>query len=258
MPLFSFYSLTYEMGKLRFIVQEINGEIVHDFVFELLRSIEYQRWRGEDVQLRATSLEKLELHGDKEFTPVGTIEFVREFIRKVLGYTGPDPLVPINVPQALCKEDVFTGTGEEIKAKFRGGHAFYVKSMTELKSSLNGPYSGADVDRLEDSGLYQVRPLRNILSEWRVMVRSGQVLGCHNYSGDPLVFPDREVIEKMIQDYKNCPPEYSMDVMVTEETGTECLEVHEFYSLGLYGFSNYATLPFLFNRAFYRIKQRLV
>jgi hypothetical protein len=76
----------------------------------------------------------------------------------------------------------------------------------------------------------------DIHAEFRVYIIDGEIVSIENYNGDPLVFPDINLIKKANLIYsiqKDYPRSYSMDVMVTDR-GTSIIEIHNFTSLGLY------------------------
>lgn len=74
-------------------------------------------------------------------------------------------------------------------------------------------------------------------------------MGLQNYSGEFTKFPSVNKINAMIKHYKSAPIAYTLDVGVNDN-GTFVIEVHDFFSCGLYGFSNYAILPNMYYRWF--------
>ena len=76
------------------------------------------------------------------------------------------------------------------------------------------------------------------------------------YSGELNYFPDIKEIENMIKDYgKEAPPAYTIDVGVNDD-GTFLIEIHDFFSCGLYGFADYKNLPLMFITVHYEILKR--
>ena len=55
----------------------------------------------------------------------------------------------------------------------------------------------------------------------------------------------------MIDSYKSQPVAFTLDVAVDGDDNTVVIEVHDFFSCGLYGFSEYKILPFMFSNWFY-------
>ena len=58
----------------------------------------------------------------------------------------------------------------------------------------------------------------------------------------------------MIKDYKDSPLSYTLDVGINNN-GTFIIEVHPFVSCGLYGFSDYRILCYMFENGFNYIKR---
>ena len=51
---------------------------------------------------------------------------------------------------------------------------------------------------------------------------------------------------------------YTLDFSISKEHGTFVLEAHRFYSCGLYGFSDYQILPWMFIRTWNGITKNTV
>ena len=76
----------------------------------------------------------------------------------------------------------------------------------------------------------------DVISEYRVYVLQKKIECMCAFAGDPLVYPDAELIKKavrMINSQPDSPKSYSLDLMVTPR-GTAVTEVHNFLSVGLY------------------------
>ncbi len=72
----------------------------------------------------------------------------------------------------------------------------------------------------------------NFLSEWRVFVIRGKAAGTTLHSGDPLLFPNGQVIRQALGAYSMPPDGYSADFGVTDDGRTLLIEINEGYSLG--------------------------
>src|SRR5690606_4461623 len=99
-------------------------------------------------------------------------------------------------------------------------------------------------------GNYQISDIIEIESEWRAFIYNKNLVGLQNYSGRFDVFPDVEKIKAMINHYKSQPIAFTLDVAVSCDK-TVIIEVHDFFSCGLYGFSEHKYLPFMFSRWFH-------
>lgn len=72
----------------------------------------------------------------------------------------------------------------------------------------------------------------NFVSEWRVFVVRGRVVGTTLHSGDPLVFPNSQIIRQTLAAYSMPPDGYSADFGVADDGRTLLVEINEGYSLG--------------------------
>ena len=231
---------------MRFLIQTIDGEVVHDFSFTLIEAIRYQKWLGRDMSYEFYNMwtpeERFGWDRPRGMIPVGTIEFVLSYYSEV-EMKDINLIRPINLPECfnprVCKIKDFDGKEPE----------YHIKSTTKFKDPMNGIRTLEEIKSLPPESMWQISELEFILSEYRVFVRDGVILGCHFYSGeDPLIFPDGEEIKRMVKTYTNAPSAYTLDVMVTLERKTKPIEVHEFFSCGLYGFADLKNLPWMFIR----------
>ena len=130
---------------------------------------------------------------------------------------------------------------------------------------INGSHRFMDIydQNKIPNGNYQISEYIDIVSEYRCFIYNDKIVGIQYYSGEFEVFPDvsrlYDFIEKYNYDYGegNAPQAYTLDILVDFEGNTYVMECHEFFSCGLYGFSDYMVLPYMFVRTFNRIKERL-
>lgn len=100
------------------------------------------------------------------------------------------------------------------------------------------------VDYDDDTPVF-VSDVVSFLSEHRVYVNQTNhwnqhgILGCRNYEGHPLIFPDRETVENIVSAFnENGPIAYAVDVGVIrrgDELKTVVVEVNDATCLGNYG-----------------------
>lgn len=234
-----------------------------DFSYELVNQIKGDSRVREDFDYGLYSnLDALfELSETEEFKgaikdciPVGSVDFVHSFIDRVYGFT-PSPLyIPDELKSYLGRYVHFYCDVNFIDKLIRSG-AQFVKTANHVKG-YNDIIS--DVRELEEykkdyaTELYHSSGVIDIESEWRVFVHRGKVLDCRNYSGDPMVFPNRWMVESMVEDFKSAPIAYTLDVAVTSGGDTVVIETHRFYSCGTYGFSS-PKLPYMLSQAFFEI-----
>ena len=215
----------------RFYLQTIHGEVVHDFVFTLIEAIKYYDW------FDTGRYEACFQEPRKSGIPVGSVEFVCDWLKKY-GYPVPEPR---NVPIEL-----FPFAGREILNGIEStqfNKDCFIKSNDLIKSSVNGVLKNGII---LPPGNYQFSSLVDFTSECRAFVWRGSLVGLQNYSGEFTVFPNVQVIHNMIAAYKSAPCAYTLDVGI-KNTGETCVvEVHDFFSCGLYGFADLQLLPLMF------------
>lgn len=260
---------------MNFLVQKINGKLVHDFAFELTQAKEFYDWLGkEKMEITYFNTDGALVDGNifnsigfpDNFIPVGSVEFVSAYLKKFY----PDSesmLEPLNVPESLfqfanrvianvrCDDDMKMFDEHRTDKDFP---TLYRKSLTKIKDPANGIFNP---DFSSGVG-FQVSTPTNIQSEWRVFVFHDTVQHVSNYCGDPLLFPDPVEIGKMVDAYRDhAPAAYTLDVGVglkEYEDGkrmeTFVIEVHRFFSCGLYGFSHHQRIPKMFSQTWYEMK----
>lgn len=225
-----------------FLIQIVDNEIIHDFSFHLKEAIKYNNWFFNEKKydyILCEHFEEITL-GDKEkYIPIGSINFVLNFYKIYFDIN----LQPINIPLDLYRDKYLKRnviTNSEIKIENPDKIVFAksldkFKDFTELIKIKNLPLNKKLLisDEIE------------ILSEWRIFVFNKKMVDIKNYSGDFKCFPNINIIEQMINDYKDCPKSYTLDIAITP-TDTVLIEVHQFFSCGLYGFNDYSILPKMF------------
>ena len=235
---------------MTFLIQTVNNEIVHDFSFQLIDAIKYNNWYRDkkiyDYILLNNVPNAIDLDMSFDnYIPIGTVEFVHEFIKKYYTFV-PKPL---NVPEELFKyadREIFNGNEKDIK------NGYFIKSNDIIKSETNRLFIHPSSTWFI-KGNYQISEKIEILSEWRAFVYYNKLVGLQNYSGDFTIFPNIQRLNNMIKDYKNSPTAYTLDVGIKDNLDTVIIECHEFYSCGLYGFSDNKILPQMFSIAFNEI-----
>lgn len=224
------------------VLKEIlnRGHLVHEYKYISIEDIPF-----------------LNQHVRKEIIPIGSINFVRAWLKRMHGI---EKMTPIEIPEVL-REKKYLCRGYKIvpKDELPDNGSYFIKHADTLKLFSNiGEMPDKDI--LPD-GHYVLSEIKMIVSEWRVMVMDDEILGIQFYNGDPLIFPSRrEVIKirEMVLKYmfdKERPRAYSMDVAVINDQGMKhghdlmLIEVHPFVSLGLYGFYS-EKLPWMYQFGF--------
>ena len=245
---------------MKFLIQKCNGKITHDFSFTLLESIRFKNWLTNSNDIKVKYLDYFEttdpdniyplqwkpMH--RHYVPVGSVEFVSEFLSHFYGLTPK----PINVPEELfgfVNRGIFNGPHYDMDDIL---DKRFVKSNDHIKGFKEVIDNTYDLPE----GNYQFSELIDIDSEWHCFVYKGKLVGLQNYSGDFTMFPNISHIEMMIKDYKSAPIAYTLDVGVFNYCDTFVIECHDFFSCGLYGFSDHAIYPNMLTNWFWQYIQK--
>lgn len=260
----------------KFLVQvEEDGSPSYDFCFGMMVAERYFKWSHNrenlDIILSQTGDKKLENPND--YIPVGSVEFVEDFVKANYGENAVRELKPM-YPEFF--NDFYLGDmklGNAYKAAEAiskdPSAALHVKSATRIKDENNGSYGPSYILGMKDiynkdNGWY-VGSCIYPKSEWRVFVNDGIILGIKNYNGSPWILPNEEVVKRLVDGYcesiKYKTEEsntFVLDVGVSPIDGaTKVVEIHEFYSCGLYGFDLYERLPYMFSKQWFHILNRI-
>ena len=160
--------------------------------------------------------------------PIGDLDFVRAALCHALNRDAN--MTPIEIPDPLlpfCGRKYVRLKGKDIiGTQYADPEKYFIKDITELKH-WNSLMQMTDVsDQIDPRRKYSVSAKILILSEYRVFVCRGHVLGVQNYLGDLLAFPSSGTIRAMIKAYDtiNHPKSYTLDIAVTAKSETVPLE----------------------------------
>lgn len=231
---------------MKFLVQKINNEIVHDFSFTLIEAIKYRNWYNNSDEDKIIYTNDVKPCFIECAVPVGSVEFVSYYLKTYFNKNTK----PINVPEELyffADRKIIVGNEDFYRIE-----QCFAKSHDRIKR-----FSGIiNRDYKLEPGEYQFSDIINIDSEWRCFVFENKLVGLQNYSGDFTKFPNLITIEQMISIYsKIAPVAYTLDIGINHlndnrTNNTFVIEVHDFFSCGLYGFSDLKLLPLMFYRWF--------
>lgn len=170
--------------------------------------------------------------------PLSSVEHTREWLMRVHHVE----MTPIEIPLELQKYNpgYQVMQGADLIYANPPGYKYFIKRIDEFKSwnSNQHPYEDDLTPYIKEDGVYVVSPKHTIYSEWRLFVYY-DIIQCSNYSGNPMMFPDLNIIERIRYDYLKIPHPraYTIDIAVTD-IGTILLEIHPFIACGLYGFQD--------------------
>lgn len=231
-----------------FLLQlEDDGFLAEDTVgvYERLKEHRWLYGNQSSFRFQFSKITDLPAPAGNTVIPVGSIEFVEKALGKSMHpICVPDDLVGTKFLRRRVKT---VHSREEIVHLYElwGQEKLFVKSASVLKADFTDIYKVNDIKRLPQSPSYFVSEPISIESEWRCFVYRGEVQGVQYYSGDFFRYPDRKSIEEIVAGYKNAPEAYTADIAVIADGQTVLIEVHNFVSCGLYGFSRAVTLRML-------------
>lgn len=265
---------------MKFVLQ--NRFPFFDFQYELYHQKEYYDWlnigKSKDMQTEFIICTEKELKNVlpdadlKEWCPVGSVEFCVDWYKRVWGKT---PL-PKNVPDELFKmcdrKIVNMGTSPDWARRIPSpdGPMFdkieyfptirtdkiFRKDTKTIKSCWNEIIKKDDNMRFYDGdhrfrNHFQVSEVMDdISSEWRCFIYKNQLIDMKCYSGDFFAVPNKDYIIECINTYsEKAPVAYTLDICTRKEHHNEVIEVHDFFSCGMYGFSD-SQYPFMLWRWF--------
>lgn len=235
---------------MNFLLQKGSG--VLDLDIEILRQeLIKQRWNHKYRDVKLCYMDEFDNLDD--WIPVGTIEFLKTWLKLTKGI---NQMNPIEIPIVL-RTDEFLKRDYKIIPKdqlpMRG--YYFTKYVSELKyfthigeiESLH--FCDPNKEPLLKKGLYQLSEVVDIQAEYRIFVHHDKIVAINYYDGHPDIFPDTSLIKKAISMYmqdETRPKAYTMDVIVIKDRGTALLEIHPWVSVGLYGYMFGSCLPYCY------------
>lgn len=255
---------------MKFLLQQ---GVLLDFVFAIQKAKEWWDWWKPNEGI----VEFVDSGCSKNICPIGSLEFCLDYYKN-LGIT----LEPINVPENLFGYAIEASNGsrkipsfpdwiKELEAlslsrgkdkdyflDWNWANGFYLKSETKFKYPGNGVYGtirGFIESRYYDpNDRYQLTNVDPALSdEWRYFVFDGEVVGCKCYMPDDIMSPKVPDKDWVMDKVKRIDlPAFTLDVAMgrlPRRATPRIVEVHDFFSCGLYGFDDYKVLPYMFYRS---------
>ncbi len=150
-------------------------------------------------------------------------------------------LTPLDYPEELqpyLGRKIWQSTLFTITSHTDGWHVF-VKPVYDVKR-----FSGTVLDKSEDiiklgGGLEDIpvwcSEKVHFLSEWRLWVLHGQIVGLNPYKGRWDLFPDCAVLRRAVKDFTKSPCGYALDFGITDDGRTLLVEASDGYVLHSFG-----------------------
>ncbi len=111
-------------------------------------------------------------------------------------------------------------------------NSFFIKPFTGDKT-----FTGYVVKSIMD--IFKLRNIPDefeiLLSEYRVFIIDGEIIGCKNYTGDFEVLPDFKLIRQAVDSYKDQKKAYSLDFGIMSTGETALIEINDAFGIAPYG-----------------------
>jgi hypothetical protein len=239
-----------DQPKLKFVIQTVDGKILpNDFCYELLNSITYLEFKNNKKITEIIYADISDLgDGLADYCPVGSVSFVNKWFKII----HDAKIKPMWIPKELdkfCHRKLWRSlTYNRVLELFDDDEELFIKGADMYKHLFGADFfTKKEFEReynacsVEFIALFQVSEVMpDIVSEWRVFVDKGEFLDARFYSGDTFITPNKSTIVEMIEALRgNSPIAYTMDVCVLSTGSTQIIGCHDFYSCGLYGFTDY-------------------
>ncbi|MBX7193892.1 MAG: ATP-grasp domain-containing protein [Sandaracinaceae bacterium] len=174
---------------------------------------------------------------------VGDIDVVERALAQLGREAPPDRSYPEELWPFLHRR-VWPSTLEEVRTRVSESHAgaVFVKPRDRLKRFSGRVVSDASslAPLAGHSGrtpVWCAEPV-SFVSEHRVYVIDGAIVGVHGYAGEGVAAPDRDVIARALaawRDSGRAPRGYGADFGVLTDGRTALVELNDGYGLGNYG-----------------------
>lgn len=214
-----------------------NSEIIQDFCFFAKQSAKYKnQLHYHEYNIEYKPINNLTIE-DKYSIPIGCIQFIHKWfeLNEI-----PIPK-PINIPFELnnyffLNRNIRYGTINDIT-----NFPVFIKPNNDIKLFTGDVFENKGQFKL----ISELKPDTELLisdailieSEWRGFIYNKKLVGIKHYLGDFTLCPNFKFIEQIIKSYENSPISYSINIGIND-TDNFLIEIHDFYSVGLYGFND--------------------
>lgn len=185
--------------------------------------------------IEVDDIEQIEILEDHVF--LGSIQFIHRALEK-LQIAIPSALDYPSELNSFLGRRIWESTINEI-ANSPENWGVFVKPKG-LSKKFTGRFIGNTRDLIGCGDQHMNTPVwvsepKKFITEWRVFVRYGNVVGVRSYKGDWRYNYDSNIIGKAVVEYKTAPAGYSLDFGLTDKGEFLLVEANDGYSLGNYG-----------------------
>lgn len=220
----------------RAYIQKRNGEFVNDTAFTF--------WYGctqlgiETIPFTKEEFEGLDIREDTVVH--GYIGVVRRAFTRVGAKQPTMDEGPPEEIRAFYGRNMWTMTMKDVRENIHEGRHVFIKPLKQQKAFDGHVTSGAIRDLIRTAGIPDdVEVLASdpveFVSEYRLFIHNGILMGSRPYRGDFTKGIDFEVAYKILEAFKSQPVAFSLDMGLTSDGRTLPVEVNDAFSLGCYG-----------------------
>lgn len=174
---------------------------------------------------------------------VGGIRYARQGMDR-LGIAVPDL---DSIPEALMPyagRRIWQSTMAEARRLAGNGSAIFVKPLPDRLKLFTGTLLSSFADLIPTAHIADEEPVIcadpvEFVTEYRGFVLHCDLIDLRPYRGDPLRFPNPQVIRAALaaQSQAGAPSAYALDFGVTAQGKTLVVEINDGYAVGAYGLS---------------------
>lgn len=199
--------------------------------------IGFDKLGEETILFSPEDFDELNFNSDEDIV-VGGIGYANRAMRKM----GLVPPQLDDIPEPLLTfagRRVWKTTIKTARQQIQDGAQFFVKPSSEDQKLFDGCVWSCFRDLIptahipDDTVVACAEPV-NFIAEYRGFILHGDLINLRPYRGDPLVFPNPDVVRKAMAAYPG-PTAFSMDFGVTDTGETLVVEINDSYALGAYG-----------------------
>ena len=180
----------------------------------------------------------------------GTFTLLR--ILDLFGIKRPETYNQYQCLPTYCNRAITSSNLGIARKKIQNQESFFIKPYEDTKL-FTGFVATNEIDfiklqRLPNDTKVIISEIVDIVTEYRCFVNRGKLLDIKTYNGDFKQFPNVEIIENAIEEFKNQPISYTLDFAKLKNGKMELIEINDGYSLGYCGIHPITYCKFLEDR----------
>jgi len=230
-------------------IQKQDGEFINSSAFQAWEGFKLLGIHTEFFQRKQIKNGHMPIPLTKSTLVTGHIGSVKEALKEIGVVVPIISDYPVEL-ETFFGRKIWTSTLGDIR---KNEPKVFIKPKNEQKLFTGHVRTGAIKDLTQtalcpdDTEIYVSEPVK-FVSEYRVFVNQGLMVGCQHYVGDFTVYPNFEVISNAIDAFRTSPIAYSADFGVTDDGTTLLVEINDAWALGSYGLPSILYAQLIINR----------